>query len=224
MGHVALIVPYVDRKHEHIHNHRGEKLIERWHFGDLGDIRVQGRWQTPLASMPPDSAGFGGLTFGLKLPTGKHNVAISEGQVAERSLQPGTGTTDLILGGYFHIVMPMKDLSAFVQVLGQIPLNDRDNYEPGVQAGLDGGVRYEVNDRLGLMLQLLYRYKDRDKGSQAEPADTGGHALAIAPGVSFAITNNVQLYGFVQLPLYQYVNGVQLTADWSAVAGISVQF
>jgi hypothetical protein len=25
-------------------------------------------------------------------------------------------------------------------------------------------------------------------------------------------------------PLYQYVNGVQLTADWSAVAGISAQF
>jgi hypothetical protein len=30
----------------------------------------------------------------------------------------------------------------------------------------------------------------------------------------------MQLYGFVQLPLYQYVNGTQLTADWSAVAGV----
>jgi hypothetical protein len=26
------------------------------------------------------------------------------------------------------------------------------------------------------------------------------------------------------LPVYQYVNGVQLTADWAAVAGLSVRF
>jgi len=34
----------------------------------------------------------------------------------------------------------------------------------------------------------------------------------------------MQLYGFVQLPLYQYVNGVQLTADWAVAAGISARF
>jgi hypothetical protein len=38
------------------------------------------------------------------------------------------------------------------------------------------------------------------------------------------IARNLQLYGFVQLPLYQYVNGVQLTADWAAVVGISSRF
>jgi hypothetical protein len=34
----------------------------------------------------------------------------------------------------------------------------------------------------------------------------------------------VQLYAFYQHALYQYVNGVQLTANWSAVAGISARF
>jgi hypothetical protein len=42
--------------------------------------------------------------------------------------------------------------------------------------------------------------------------------------VSFALSKSTQLYGFVQLPLYQYVNGVQLTADWSAVVGFSARF
>jgi hypothetical protein len=221
---MSLIVPYVDRRHEHIHNHRGEKLIERWDFSEVGDVRVLGRWQTALADTAFDRAGFGGLTFGLKLPTGKHDVTNGEGAVAERSLQPGTGTTDLIVGGYYRVVLPLNDLSGFVQLQAVFPLNERDNYRPGVQAELDGGLRYEASERLGLMLQLLYRYKDRDKGSEAEPANTGGHVLAIAPGASFAITNSVQLYGFVQLPLYQYVNGVQLTADWAAVAGVSAQF
>jgi len=32
------------------------------------------------------------------------------------------------------------------------------------------------------------------------------------------------VYGYVQLPIYQYVNGVQLTADWAALAGVSWRF
>jgi hypothetical protein len=38
------------------------------------------------------------------------------------------------------------------------------------------------------------------------------------------LTKTTQIYGFVQLPLYQRVNGVQLTADWSAVVGVSARF
>ena len=38
------------------------------------------------------------------------------------------------------------------------------------------------------------------------------------------LTPRLQAYGFVQLPLYQYVNGVQLTADWALAAGLSVRF
>jgi hypothetical protein len=221
---MSVVVPSVDRRHEHIHNHRGAKLIERWSFRELGDVRVQGRWQSVVDDGRADSAGFGGLTFGLKLPTGRHDVANGEGAVAERSLQPGTGTTDLMLGGYYRLVLPLSDWSAFVQAQVQLPLAERDGYRPGVQAGIDGGVRYELNPRVGLMLQLLYRYKARDKGVDAEPEDTGGQTLAVAPGVSVALTDTVQLYGFVQLPLFQRVNGVQLTSDWSAVAGVSVQF
>jgi hypothetical protein len=32
------------------------------------------------------------------------------------------------------------------------------------------------------------------------------------------------VYAFVQLPLYQYVNGVQLTSHWAALAGASWRF
>ena len=49
-------------------------------------------------------------------------------------------------------------------------------------------------------------------GAQAEPDDSGGRSLFLSPGVGYAVSKDVQLYGFLQLPLYQYVNGVQLTA------------
>jgi hypothetical protein len=34
----------------------------------------------------------------------------------------------------------------------------------------------------------------------------------------------MRLYGFLQVPLYQYVHGVQLTANKAFVVGASVKF
>jgi hypothetical protein len=220
---MSVVIPYVDRFHEHIHNHHGEKLVEQWDFHDLGDVRVQGRWQTVVAA-DERRAAFAGVTAGLKLPTGKRDVANDEGEVAERTLQPGTGTTDLVAAAYYRQALPMTGSSWFVQAGAQIALNSRDEFKPGNQYGADAGYRYDVNDRFAAMLQLNYRYKSRDKGAQAEPEDSGGQAVTASPGLSFALTPRVQAYAFAQLPLWQHVNGVQLTSDWSVAAGVSAQF
>jgi hypothetical protein len=103
-------------------------------------------------------------------------------------------------------------------------LNSREDYKPGKRITFDVGYRYEATDSIGLMLQLNGLYRARDSGAQAEPDDTGGKFLFLSPGVSFAVTKSTQLYFFVQKPLYQYVNGVQLTADWSAVIGMNARF
>ncbi len=171
-----------------------------------------------------ERAGFAGATFGLTLPTGKTDVANGEGEVAERSLQPGTGTTQLALSAYYREALPMHNSSWYAQVATLLPLNYHDNYKPGAQVGFDLGYRYDVSDSLGLNLQLNYLYKNRDKGAEAEPDDSGGQTVAIAPGFTYAFTPAVQIYAFVQLPIYRYVNGVQLTANWAGTIGISAQF
>ena len=74
------------------------------------------------------------------------------------------------------------------------------------------------------MLQFNALYRGKDSGLQSEPEDSGGKFLYISPGISYTVARGVQLYGFVQKPIYQYINGVQLAADWSAVIGISVRF
>ena len=58
----------------------------------------------------------------------------------------------------------------------------------------------------------------------AEPADSGGKYLFISPGLSFSVNRDLQLYAFVQFPLYQNVNGIQLTADSGFVVGASYRF
>jgi hypothetical protein len=74
------------------------------------------------------------------------------------------------------------------------------------------------------MLQANALVKARDNGNQAEPDDTGGRSLFLGPGISYALTPALQIYGFVQLPVYQYVNGVQLTARHAVAIGITSRF
>lgn len=220
---VAATLPLVDRSHEHIHNHMGQQLLETWNFTKLGDMRIVGRHQWQSESREAQRLDFFGVNFGLKLPTGDTKVRNDDGDLAERSLQPGTGTTDLILGAYYTRMLSSGS-SWFTDLQAQQALNSHDNYKPGLRVGFDVGYRWGTTDRLTLMLQLNALYKDRDKGLEAEPEDSGGKFVFVSPGLSYVIVKNVQLYGFVQLPIYQYVNGVQLTADWAAVAGVSARF
>jgi hypothetical protein len=219
-----VLVPMVDRRHEHIHNHMGVQLRESWDFTELGDVRVMARRRLGTTeNAAASSIATTGINFGLKLPTGRIDVKNDEGELAERSLQPGSGTTDAVLGGYYSQHLPLRSLSWFGQALAQLPLDSKDEYRPGNRLSLDAGVRYEAGDRLGLLLQLNMLLKGRDHGAEAEPEDTGGTSVFLSPGVSYAFTRSLQAYGFVQLPLYQRVNGVQLVPDYAVAVGINLR-
>lgn len=222
---LSVSAPLVDRRHVHIHNHQGEQLPEAWDFRAAGDVRVLGRYRLASSeSRDPPGAGATGLNVGLKLPTGRIDVRNGEGELAERSLQPGTGTTDALLGAYTAYGLPLHNLSWFAQGMLQLPLNARAGYRPGRRLGIDTGLRYDLGEQWSLMLQLNALIRGRDRGVEAEPLDTGGSSLWIGPGASYAATSDVRIYGFLQLPLAQHVNGVQITARKAAVIGMSARF
>lgn len=214
-------LPLVDREHLHIHNHRGAQLPEQWHFREAGDLRLVGRWQQPWGEQPGTGAG---ITFGLKLPTGRTSVANSAGEVAERSLQPGTGTTDAILGAFFH--QPFEDVpgSWFANVQFQAPLSKHDGFAPGTQLLADLGYAHRFTDRFSAQVQLNAVLKQRDRGVDAEPQDSGGQYLFLSPGVSYELSERWRVYAFYQHPLYQHVNGVQLTARRAVMVGVATRF
>jgi hypothetical protein len=220
---LSATLPILDRSHAHIHNHGGGQIFDSWNYTKVGDVRLLGRRQWRAESVEAQRFDFFGATFGLKLPTGKDDMRNPEGLLAERTLQPGTGTTDLLAGGYFRRMLASGS-SWFADALVQAPLNEKDQFRPGRRTSLDVGYRMEVGDKLGLMLQFNALHRARDRGAEAEPANSGGRFLFLSPGLSYTLTEKLQLYSFLQLPLYQYVNGVQLTADWAVVAGISTRF
>lgn len=214
---VSAQLPLIDRSHSHIHNHHGKQIFDSWNLGGIGDLRVLGRYGLPHGA---------GLTAGLKLPTGSFDDTNADGQTAERSLQAGTGTTDLLAGFYRHQQTQIagRPVTWFVQAQAQIPLNARADYRPGRQLFLDAGLDYPATGALNAMLQLNTHFKGRDGGAEAEAEDSGGTFVSVSPGFSYALDRNLRVYGFVQLPLYQHVNGVQLTASRSFAAGVNYRF
>jgi hypothetical protein len=48
--------------------------------------------------------------------------------------------------------------------------------------------------------------------------------VTLSPGIAFGLTNDTQLYAFYQRPLYQRVNGVQLSTKDAFALGISTRF
>lgn len=222
---IGATLPFIHRGHQHIHNHMGAPHLETWNFTEVGDARVLARRR--LATMEDASSGSigtAGLNFGLKLPTGSKHVTNPEGALAERSLQPGTGTTDALLGGYYARALALKGVSWFAQGLLQLPLHYADGYRPGRRLALDGGVRYALSDRASLMLQANALAWARDRGPEAESEDSGGRALFVGPGASYAFTDALQAYAFLQLPVYQHVNGVQLGTRYAIAVGVSGRF
>lgn len=218
---VTLLMPWVDRDHHHIHDPTGAAEPETWDFSSLGDARLVGRYQTTRSGSETQ-----GFIFGLKLPTGRTDEKNSEGEEAERSLQPGTGTTDVIVGVFTNadLTVGATKLRGFAQATIQTPLNEHDDYKPGTQYLVDAGVSYPFSRAWAGMLQANLVIRDRDDGDVAEPDDSGGTYVWLSPGLSYAPTRNSQLYGFVQLPLYQHVNGIQLTANIAFAVGASWRF
>lgn len=213
---LSLTLPRVDREHAHIHHHHGDVLNESWNIAGLGDAKLLGRYR--FENRPVN------LLFGVKLPTGATDITNAAGALAERTLQPGTGTTDLVLGMAWRHGEITSPWSWFAQATGERALDEHEDFRPGSRFMLDGGVRYMATPKLSLMAQANVLIKVRDRGAQAETELSGGEYLFLTPGISYAASRDVQFYAFVQQPLHQHVNGVQLTADLGFTAGISARF
>jgi len=215
---VTVTLPLVGRKHDHLADPYEDPTPESWNYTRLGDARAVGRYR--FLATPSVNAG---VQFGLVLPTGVTDVANAEGVVAERSLQPGTGATSGVAGFYANYAAQDGSLW-FTQLQFQGAMATKDDYRPGNQVLLTGGVSWPVTDNLALLAQLDALWRAHDSGANAESQDSGGRSLFISPGISYTVSPAVQLYAFAQLPLYRYVNGTQLAVNWAAVGGVTFRF
>jgi hypothetical protein len=170
----------------------------------------------------------------MKLNTGRQDSLIVDNLGAaklptEVTLQTGSGSTDLIVGAFWQLADPASSLSWFAQAMSQSALSRRADFKPGDQQNLDAGLRYALNKNLSGLLQLNAQWNAADSGSSAAltaagSASSGGNSVSLTPGVSCAVMPGTNVYGLLQLPLSQYVNGEQLTSSQSFTVGVNHRF
>ncbi len=216
---VNFALPWFDRSHATIA--AGDTAVSTSHDTGIGDLRILGRYTGFDAQR---STGF---EFGLKLPTGMFGsdfrTGPQSGQPLDRGVQLGTGTTDLLLGIYtFGSFAP--DWGYFGQALLTQPLDSREDFRPGTGINLNFGTRYTASPTFEPQVQINARFEKRESGANADVENSGASLIYISPGFNWNISRRFSAYAFVQAPIYQRVNGLQIEATWLASVGLHYIF
>ena len=216
---VNITLPWYDRSHATIAE--GDTQVSTSHDQGIGDVRLVARYSGFDAQR---STGF---LFGLKLPTGNTNDTFRSGpqtgEIVDRGLQLGTGTTDLILGVY-HFGALADNWGYFGQATVQQALNSHDSFKPGTGFNLNLGLRYTANETFVPQLQLNARAEKREQGANADFENSGATLVYLSPGVTWNLSRRLSAYAFAQTPIYQRVNGLQLEARWFGSVGLHYIF
>jgi hypothetical protein len=226
---INLYVPYVVRTHSTYgaFDSTAEQLPElsSSRSSSLGDVRIVGGYQGLLATHNL------GVQLGVKLPTGHYGTAVdfyggpNAGSPLDASLQPGTGSTDIIAGAYyFKAISQDFDLFANAQFQSAVkhhmdqPGND---FRPGNSTTVSFGLRYVTNPWVMPQLQVNLLRKSRDQGALADVQSTAGNVAYVSPGLSVKLVSRLGMYGFVQIPVYSNLYGYQLFPHCTVSAGVT---
>ena len=217
---VTATLPWLERRHTTIAP--GDTDISTSRSDSLGDVRLLGRYLG--FSVAQDW----GLQLGLKLPTGHarsvdFDAGPQAGEMLDRGLQSGTGSTDLLLGAFkFGALGESADW--FSQGLLDLPIAHDSGFRPGTSTILTAGVRYRGFAGVVPQAQFNARFEGRESGSESDQPNSGSTLVYFSPGASFPITDKASVYAFAQVPVYQRVNGLQLEPKWSASMGVHLAF
>jgi hypothetical protein len=246
-----LLTPYIDRSHTTYGTDATLPLtpdqISSANVSGLGDMKLIASYQGLL---PTHNLG---LQFGVKLPTGDYggpstsnpNDIAGLGQVGrnpvafgaagnsgstylDTSLNAGNGSTDLIIGAYYFQAIS-QNFDAFINGQYQFSAKHQLNqtgadYRPGNQSTMSFGMRYEADPQIVPQLQVNITTKSSDQGALADTTDTSGTVAYLSPGLSMSVIKNMQIYGFLQLPIYSQLGGYQLFPHYTATVGMSYHF
>jgi hypothetical protein len=183
----------------------------------LGDVRIRGLYTGFFEDFSL------GVDFGVKLPTGDYT---HDG--ADRDTEIGTGSTDILLGGYYRFSLTKdQNWKLFFQLEGDFPVLERDQYRPGLEIDASASLSFNGftlgNVNIVPVGQVLIAGRMSDSGANsAQPVASGYMRFFLSPGIEVAC-HPFMLYFDVEFPVYQNMTGNQLVASrlYKVVLGFS---
>jgi hypothetical protein len=224
---LTVAVPFVNNKlHEHEHVVGGTPANPT--FGDFtnsdgtagfGDIRLIGKYALFIHTK---HLVVGGL--GIKAPTGEYKLLDHDGTINEPTIQPGTGSWDGIASLYYAYEIFPHELNAFASASYQPTTENELDYKMASTLILSGGVGWRVSEKVDVSGQINLRQAAHDTFNGELVPSTGGRWVYFTPGVRFQGSPETALYTHVQIPIYQYVNEVNIVPRYGFIMGVSRAF
>jgi len=188
-------------------------------WSQLGDIRIEGIYTGFFADLSA------GVTFGLKLPTGSYT---EDPDFVDRDTQIGTGSTDILLGGFYRgNITKDEKWDWFAQLQLDVPVLIQAGYRPGVELNTAAGVDYKGFSlgrmRISPVAQVIFSERTSDSGDAADPDNSGYQRVMLSPGIEFHI-HPVKIYADVEFPVYQHTTCNQLVAPALFKLSVSYMF
>lgn len=198
----------------------GTIVTKNW--SQLGDIRLRGIYTGFLADLSA------GVTLGLKLPTGSYTFSPD---VVDRDSQIGTGSTDILLGGFWRGNLDANQRwDYFGQFELDVPTLTQAGYRPGTELDSAAGIDYKEwsldsgKVRVSPVAQLIFSERTRDTGSNAAtPVASGYQRLMLSPGIECHV-HPFKVYADAEFPVFQHFTGNQLAASVLFKVNISYMF
>ena len=184
----------------------------------LGDIRLQAIY----TGFADDLSS--GLNLGVKLPTGS---CTHDSDEVDRDTQIGSGSTDILLGGFHRERFGASHWNWFAQAQLDVPTLKQGDYRPGLEADAAAGIYYDGlslgRAQISPVAQIIGSWRGRDNGAAASPDNSGYQRVLFAPGIEVHL-HPMKIYADVELPVYQNVNGNQLVAPALFKLSVSYMF
>jgi hypothetical protein len=196
----------------------GNVVTRNW--SQFGDLRVRGIYTGFFEDMSA------GVTLGVKLPTGSHTF---DPGVVDRDTQLGSGSTDILLGGFYRgNLIKDKQWDWFAQLELDVPVLIQSEYRPGIELNAAAGIDYTGFSlgrvRISPLAQVIFSERTSDSGANsASPVASGYQRIMLSPGIEFDI-HPVRINADVEIPVFQNFTGNQLTAPVLFKVSLSYMF
>jgi hypothetical protein len=173
----------------------------------LGDVTLGARYEVLRVGL--DARHVVALTGTLKTPTGANNRHLP-GEEPDEHLQLGTGSWDGLVGASY--LYGMQPWTLYANATGRMNSSNSRGFRYGdaVFGTLGARRNFLESGRLIASLEAQGRYAGKDHfADDSTDPDTGGFIGYAAGSIGYALTSDLLLRAFVQVPVIKDLNGVQ---------------
>jgi hypothetical protein len=196
----------------------------------LGDVALIGR-QTILSSDEGGSTTRVAGLLGVKFPTGRTDARTSDGTgYLDSHLQPGTGSTDVLLGLSFSHALNRFSVTA--NFLGTLPGEGKfgdTRHRFGSALNYDAAGAYRVypsassprDPQLFLSLGVSGEVRARETVDGVQDENSGGNTVYLTPGLKLDLRPHWVVEVSWQAAVYHHLNGTQLGETGKVFGGVT---